>query len=137
MTAALARNLNEVTAMAAILTLLDEHRSDEELHHLALGLRQTLQREAPLEARLRESASVPGTRGDAVSVGTLLLTFLSSGAAVALFEVLRTLFARDRTIKVALTREDGATLEIDAHNMDPDRIDESMRLARDFFGDRS
>jgi hypothetical protein len=123
--------------MAATITLLDETRSLEDLHRLALALRRTLEREAPVEAHLPQETPAPGTRGDAVSVGTLVLTFLTSGAAVAMFEVLRTLFARDRDLRIELTREDGARLSLTAHNMQPRAIDESVRLAREFFGEPS
>ena len=123
--------------MDATVAVLDEGRSSEELHRLALGLRQTLEREAALEAHLVEDAPAVGARGDAVSVGTLALTFLSSGAAVAMFGVLRAMFERDRNIRIELGRPDGATLAIEAKNMEPAEIGESTKLAREFFGEQS
>ena len=74
-----------------------------------------------------------GNKGDLVQLGQIILTFLTSGAAVALIEVLKAYFARSASIEMEFEREDGRKMRIRAENIEPDQIDSTRTIAKEFF----
>ncbi|MGF1623340.1 MAG: hypothetical protein ACFCVH_00540 [Alphaproteobacteria bacterium] len=106
---------------------------DERRHALTRELAATLRREASIQAALIEGEGAPGDKGDAVTLGTLLLTFISSGAAVGLFQVVRTYFERDASLEIELQRSDGARFAIRAKHVSPMQIDETIARGKAFL----
>jgi hypothetical protein len=86
-------------------------------------------------AAIPEGEAADGERGEPVTLGMIALSFISSGAAVALFQIIKAYFERDRTLELAFERPDGRTMAIKAENMDPDRIDDAIAMAERFFAD--
>ena len=119
--------------MSMKLMLDADATGKEEIQALALDLARSLNRDTDLEAELEVSSAPPGSRGEAVSIGTLALQFITSGAAVGLFTVLKTFFERKPTLRIVLEKETGGKLEIDAAFLDSARIDESLRIANRFL----
>lgn len=109
--------------------------SAEDLHALTANLSRTLIRETDVRATWPEQEGVPGNKGVPIEIGTLLLTFITSGAAVAMFQVLKSYFERSSSLEMEFQREDGKKLLIRAENVQPERIDQTMNLAREFFGE--
>jgi hypothetical protein len=65
--------------------------------------------------------SAPNAKGDAITLGTIILTAFTSGAVVALINCFKSIYARDRGIKCSLTLPNGTKLQIDGKNIgDPD-----------------
>ncbi len=91
--------------------------SDDELDALTRQLAGTITSETEISATLQEGDDTPGAKGDPVTIGTLVLTFISSGAAVALFEVLKTYFARESSLEIAFKRPNGTAISISAQNL--------------------
>ncbi len=120
--------------MKARLSIASSALSGEDLHDLTLDLSRTLSQETETQAILPEQSGPPGTKGDLIAVGTLLLTFLTSGAAVAMFGVLKSYFERSSSLEMEFQREDGKKLAIRAENLQPEQIDQTINLAREFFG---
>ena len=121
--------------MQVKLTLLSDTVSDDALDELTRDLCATLNEETEVSAKMAEGALEPGAKGDAMSLGTLLLTFLSSGTAVALFEVAKAFFERNSNLELELERPDGAKMVVRAKNVDAERIDSTLNEAREFFGE--
>lgn len=121
--------------MQVKLTLLSDTVSDDALDELTRDLCATLNEETEVSAEMAEGALEPGAKGDAVSLGALLLTFLSSGTAVALFEVAKAFFERNSSLELELERPDGARMVVRAENVDAERIDSTLNEAREFFGE--
>ncbi|MCX6632757.1 MAG: hypothetical protein NTW28_34590 [Candidatus Solibacter sp.] len=105
--------------MRAILCITDVEVGDEERQELARDLVRVLNRETDITAALPEAAPAPlGSRGDPVTIGTIALTFLTGGSAVALIKVLETYLK---------------SLSIHAENLRTDQIEQTEELTRQFF----
>lgn len=107
--------------------------ADERRQFLTRDLAATLLRETSIRPAMVVNAAMPGEKGDAVSIGTLLLTFISSGAAVALFQVVRTYFERDSSLEIELQRSDGARFAIRAHHVKPGQIEDAIARGKAFL----
>ena len=121
--------------MAITLTVGCRHVPTEDLDQLARDLSRTLNHETDIESALSERAGGIGTKGDPISIGTIVLAFLTSGTAVAMFGVLKSYFERNSSLEMEFQREDGKKLMIRAENVQSDKIDSTIELARKFFGD--
>ena len=69
-----------------------------------------------------------GARGDVISIGTIVLTFISSGAAVAAINVLKTYFDREPTLKIKFKSDAGDELTLDAKNLKAEQVDKALKL---------
>ncbi len=105
----------------------------ESLHELTRQLAASVNEETEVRADIPEQAPRPGERGEPITLGVLALSFISSGAAVALFQVFKALFERNDSLELSIEHPDGRKLSIKAANVDRERIGETMAAARDFF----
>lgn len=103
--------------MVVKLALSSKYLNEEDLQELTIELRRTLVDETNIEAKLVESASEKGTRGEPITLGLIALTFLTSGAAVALFNVFKSFFDRKKYLELEMIKEDGTKLNIKAENI--------------------
>ncbi|HEY6187450.1 MAG TPA: hypothetical protein VIW80_07220 [Pyrinomonadaceae bacterium] len=120
--------------MSLVSTELDEQM----LQGVAQELCATINEETPATAAIAEQPSTgeAGHKGDLVSIGTLVLGLLGSGGvAVSLIGVLKSYMERGRPIEIEMERPDGKKLKIKADNVGADKIDQTMKLAREFFGE--
>jgi len=122
--------------MELTLSLVAADLDPGDLHELALDLRHSLVTEAGVEAELRAGSAPEATRGDLLSIGTLAVTFLSSGAAVALLNVFKAYFDRSSSVTVELERPDGAKLTVKAGDLRAGQLERTLSLAQDFLGAR-
>lgn len=106
----------------------------ETLHQLTLDCCRTINAETELEARVAEEAPRPGAKGDPVTIGAIVLAFVTSGAAAKLCGVLSSYFERSSTLEVAFERGDGQRISVKAENLAPGRVDETLGLLRQFMG---
>ena len=109
--------------------------ADEDLQQVTRELCHAINDETEVSAEVPAGETVAGGRGEPITVGLLALTFLTSGTAVALLQVVRAYFERSAALKVALRRQDGKTFEIRAENLSADQIDQTLDLAKAFLGD--
>ena len=123
--------------MPISLTIEAPGLSEDDLQQITQELRQTINDETEVSAELQYGAPIPGGRGEPITLATLALAFLTSGAAVALFGVLKAYFERNASLKIILTRPDGRTLELGAENLRAGQIDRTLALAEDFVGEGS
>ena len=121
--------------MDLTLSLASESVDPSDLHALALDMISTLNAETEGSADLRESAGGPGAKGDEIAVASLLYTFLSGGAAVALLNVVKAYVDRERSLSVDLEREDGRKISLEAKNLQTDQIDYTRAMIREFLGE--
>lgn len=120
--------------MDATLSIASADLVAEDLQHLTHNLCRTLNRETEVEAMLPEQSGGAGTKGDPITLSTLMLTFLSSGAAVALFNVLKSYFERSPSLEMELQRKDGKIFKLRAKNLHSDQINQTMELVHAFLG---
>jgi hypothetical protein len=115
------------------LRIRSNELDDVQLQSSALELRQLIESDTEAEADSARTVAVPGTKGDPVALGTLVLTFLSSGAAVSLFKLLQTWLARKRMIDLEATRPDGRKLVIKAEDIRPEQMAATQKIFEDFM----
>lgn len=121
--------------MAENLIITSARLKSTDLQALTRELVSSINRHTDTHAEIPEGEARPDERGDPVTLGAIALGFVTSGAAVALFEVIKAYFERDESLEMSFERPDGRKLTIKAQNMSSERIDESVALAQAFFSD--
>ena len=121
--------------MEVTLSMSSAELSDDGIQGLTTNLCRTITKETDIEAELAEGTYQKGSRGDPITLGLIALTFLSSGSAVALLNILKSYFERDSSLTVDIQRNDGAKLAINAKNMKPEQIEDTFNRARVFLGE--
>ncbi len=117
------------------LSLASPELDAEGLQTLTRQFCDSANREDDLQAEMAYGTAPPGTRaGELVLIGNLALTFLTSGAAVALINVCKSFFERNSSLEMSVEREDGKKLTIKALNVRSDQIARTLETVREFFG---
>lgn len=119
--------------MEMTLRLRSDELSDVQLQSSTLELRRLIETETEADAVPARAAASEGTKGDPITVGTLALTFLTSGAAVSVFKALETWMAQKRKIDLEATRPDGRKLVIRAEDLGTKQMEATQRLFEDFM----
>ena len=118
--------------MSVDLAISSQRLSEQNLQDLTRDLCKQLNDQGEIQANVPVQPSGPGPKGDMVSLGTLALTFLTSGAAVALFEVAKAYFERDKSLKFVIKNGQGQEFEVTADNLSSSQIDQTIKLANEF-----
>ncbi|MDQ2839469.1 MAG: hypothetical protein M3Y72_00175 [Acidobacteriota bacterium] len=105
---------------------------DDDVQRLTQELCRTIREETEVDAQLETGASVTGDRGDPITLGTIALTFLSGGAAVALIKVLEVYVGRKPSLEVELTQADGSKFSVKAQDLAPKFLSQTQRLLERF-----
>ena len=121
--------------MDSILQLTVGDLSDEDLQKLTLELSRTLNDETDAQATIPETHGGAGSKGDPITLGTIILTALSSGTVVALFNVIRSYIERKPSLELEFNGKDGRQLKIKAEQLRKEQIDQTIQMANDFFGE--
>ena len=121
--------------MNATLSLFcDDTLSDERIQRLTNDLVNTLNKKAEITAKLPENNSEKGLKGEPITIGTCLLTALSSGTIVALFEVLKTFCDRERSLRrISIKRPDGGEITFESKDITTKEQETILELAQQFF----
>lgn len=122
--------------MDLTLSMISDELDPEDVHALSLDLGRSLGAEVGADAVPVEEVTAGSTRGDLVTIGTLAVTFLTSGAAVALLKVFKAYFERSSSVTVELARPDGAKLTVKADDLRAGQFDRTLYLARQFLEER-
>jgi hypothetical protein len=121
--------------MSLRLSLVSAELDAGDLQALTRDFCNTANQEDGLSVELVHEAAPTGTRSvELVQIGNLALTFLSSGAAVALINVCKSFFERSSSLEMSVEREDGKKLSIKAQNVRSDQIAKTLETVREFFG---
>ena len=100
--------------------------SEQQLANMTREMALNIGDETDISADLATGETAPGAKGDPITIGTVVLTFLTSGAAVALFEVLKSYFDRDSSLNIAFKKPDGSEVKVSAQNMKPEKLQETI-----------
>jgi hypothetical protein len=68
----------------------------------------------------------PGAKGDVVTIGTIIVTLITSGALTALIGCLKAVFAGDDKINIDITKPDGTVIKINASNIKDKRTQDIL-----------
>jgi hypothetical protein len=120
-------------AMETRVCLSAPDLNEEEIQGLTLELCRELNREMGVHADLPVGRGPRGGKGDPVTIGTVILTFMTSGAAVGLIKIIESYLSRRSSLEVELQRPDGKKMVIRGQDIRPDQVERTADLARDFF----
>jgi hypothetical protein len=121
--------------MDVILSLYDSSLSAEDIAELSSKLQIDINQESDLSARQLETAGGIGTKGDAVTIGQIMLAALSSGTVVALFQVLQSYFERKPTLRFEIETADGGKLNIETEHLSPEQIEQTLQAVQQLCKD--
>jgi hypothetical protein len=105
----------------------------EDIQGLTVELCRELNRETNVEAKLLELPPSAGGKGDPLSIGAMTLTFMTSGAAVALMKLIESCLSRRSSLEVELERPDGQKMIVRGKDIRPEEVQRTADLARKFF----
>lgn len=106
--------------------------SSEEVTGLTDELCKAIQENENVSAEVSKSVASSGAK-DAIAFGTIVLAFISSGAAVALFETLRSYFDRTPSLELRFEKENGDKFLLRSKHMRGPEFAKSLDAARTFF----
>jgi alkylation response protein AidB-like acyl-CoA dehydrogenase len=117
--------------MNAILNLHDNQMSDEGMQELTFELKNSLNQETDLTAQLPEEAGGLGTKGDAVTIGQIILAAVGGGGAIAaLMPVLKAYVERKPTLRIKIENADGSKMTLVAEHFNPGQIEQTTRAVQ-------
>jgi hypothetical protein len=123
--------------MNVSMNIISDDTADEDLQKLTFELLKTVNDETEATAVFPESKSKAGAKGDAVALGQIVLTALTSGTVVALFGVIKAYFERKPSLVVEFTRPDGKHFKLKAEQLSKSQIDQTLSLAKEYFEDEN
>jgi hypothetical protein len=110
------------------------HELDQErLHATTMELRRTLVEETEASVSAPAVAAATGAKGDPITIGAVVVTFLTSGAAVSLFKVLEAYVTRKRSIDIEISRADGEKFVFHATDASPAQIAATQKTFEQFI----
>jgi hypothetical protein len=115
-------------ADASLTVNLSANIPESRLAQLVRDLERDLSR-AGIQARPVEALSVPGERGEAVTVGVLALALVTSGTVKAMIDCFKAYLSREHTLTIRLARTDGTQVEVNARNVDTAAVREALEAA--------
>ena len=119
-----------------LLTLDCADLDPDRLHAISGDLTRSLRAEGIGEATLHREEGAPGQKGDAVTIGTIVLTLIQTGGvAVTLLQVLKAYLARKSTLRFELARADGRKVSLETESFDNKQIESTRKLLAEFLKD--
>lgn len=116
------------------LRLRSEALSQESINAFTRDLEQAINTQTDIHADFPESEAATGDKGSEIELGTLLITMLSSGTCVALLELIRAFFDRDKSIEIEIEHSD-RKFALRAENVSQDRIDDTINAFKSFLSE--
>jgi hypothetical protein len=115
---------NPEVDVGATLTLNADGMSEKALFDLTRDLCNTLNRQAPVQAKLAEAPAGAGARADLSLSAQIALDICTHGTAIIIGEtvlsLLKTQFGRFPNMKALLRNEKGEELELSAESVKPE-----------------
>lgn len=103
------------------------------LQEFTENLCETLMREAKLDAAMKKGDSYLGAKGEPITIGVIVLSFITSGAAVALLNAISAHFARSNKIEVSMSKANGDTFTLKSENMAAEQHQQTLKQLEDFL----
>lgn len=117
--------------MNAKLSLRHSGMSEEDLQELTFALTRTINQETELTARLPEELGNLGTKGDAVTIGQIILAAAGGGGALAaLLPVLKAYIERTPKLRIVIEKADGRKIAIEAEHLRTGQLEEITEAIR-------
>ena len=114
--------------MGVRMTVACGERSAADLQSLVDEMTADLNQLSGAEAAAESVPAPAGSRGDMISLGTIAMTFITSGAAAAAINVLKSYFEREPGLKVRMKGADGEEFEFSARTANEKDVARAMKL---------
>ena len=125
----------EVYTVDAVMSIRSNDSDAEGLQKLTEELCRDLNRETDVAAAVAAQSSRPGTKGDLLTVGTILITLLGGrGVGRALVDVLNTYIGRGHHLEVEIKAKGGEAVKITGDNLTPDQLNQTIELVNKVLG---
>jgi hypothetical protein len=113
--------------MAILLSISAADLDDESLQKLTLQLCRDL-REDGIESSVVEQPAIPGTRGDLVTIGQILVAAIGAGGPiVTLVNALKAYVQRKPSLRFEFQTKDGNKLKITADDLRNDDMEKLLQ----------
>ena len=122
--------------MSIQLILTNDDLNEDSLQLLTQDLMQTLGSETDIQAEIVQGEAVQGSKGDPVTLGVLALSFITSGAAVALIEVLKSYVTRSSSIQFEVKVGD-KVVKFNAKNIKADQIEQVISSVKQLIDSKT
>jgi hypothetical protein len=117
------------------LSVGDDGLDPEDLHALTVDLRRSVISNTDLDASLVSTPAEPGTKGDPITVGAIVLALITSGAVANLVGVLSTFASRRSSLQFEVSRTDGEVLKLNAENLSGGQVAETITVLKSFVSE--
>ncbi len=107
--------------------------SKDDLQGLTRDLSRTISDETSMTSELFEGSGSRENKGDVISIGQIVITALSTGTIVALFNVLKAFLKRESSLEIEFENEDGRKLSIRSRNLKKSQIKKTLGMAETFL----
>lgn len=111
--------------MSIQLIVNNSNLSKDELQVLTGDLCQTLMKETTIQAVAEQGKSQLGGKGEPITLGVLILSFITSGSAVALIEVLKSYIMRDSSLEIEVKRGE-ESIKINLQNVQTKQVEQVL-----------
>ena len=108
---------------------------NEGVQSLTQDICNTLNQEAGIPANIESGSSKAGSKGDPITIGVIALSFITSGAAVALFNTVSAYFARSKKIQFTVTKSNGESISLTSENVTVEEREKTLKQLRKFLED--
>jgi hypothetical protein len=100
------------------LVLQSETMTDAAMQARMRQLSREMQARADVKTEQARGPAQAGAKGEPITIGALLVTFISSGAAVAALNVLKSWIEKDKSLSFTIKKADGTEITVNATNME-------------------
>jgi hypothetical protein len=122
--------------MELTIKLSSDEIDIEDIQYLTESLCESINQHTDINAFLEEKSEEIGTKGDAITLGTIIMTLIGSGGvAVKLIQVLKAYIDRGKHIKIKITSKQGELVEVEMANLGNDQIGKTTELISKMFGE--
>ena len=115
------------------LTLSSKEMRGKALQDLTEDFRDTLVREARINAELKNASPAQGEKGEPITMGVLVLAFITSGTAFGLINAISAYFARSKKLEFTFKNANGDTISIMSENLTPEEREQTLQQLQDFL----
>lgn len=119
------------------LTLIVKSKSlgDDKLEDITRDLSMELNQDGNFEAKLPEESGSTGSKGDPITIGTIILLLLGGkGIVTRLIEVLKAYVERGNSLEFEFKKADGASMSFKTENFRQRDVKELSKDMAKFFG---
>jgi hypothetical protein len=120
--------------MNVFLSIICDELSEDDLQKLTFEMCNTLNKETDTTASIVEQAGEAGHRGDAITIGQLALTALTSGTVVAMFNVIKTYIGQRPSLEIKLKLPGGKDITIKSQHLQGDQFDQLVKMIKKSLG---